>query len=190
MLKQYFTDGLVQIAIVLSLLRTDLNHYINQNYVSYPEVQEIILGQTAAYTQTNFHNSYNTHLGSPEIYRKNIERYQPVIDGTILRELRSFRHIDLSDVRDRNVQAFLLLTSNPGSYTENTDNSDQSNGSNDENNNNVAHNSQEELTIEELEQEGQNLLNTLEESIGAISPLLQPVQAQEPTHEVYKKGKV
>jgi hypothetical protein len=61
MLKDYFVDGLVQIAIVLSLLRTDLNNYININYVNYPEVQEIILGSSAAYTQTNFiNNNFNS----------------------------------------------------------------------------------------------------------------------------------
>ena len=78
MLKNYFTDSLIQIAIVLSLLRTDLHHYLNSNLNDYPEVQEIMLGPTAAYTQTQFHhnqwlNSFDGNYGSGSI--KSIDNY-------------------------------------------------------------------------------------------------------------------
>jgi len=58
MFKKYFTDGLIQVAIVISLLRTDVNNYINTLVDnSYQEMQEIIMGTSLAYTQTNFHRS-------------------------------------------------------------------------------------------------------------------------------------
>lgn len=55
MIKEYFTDGLIGLAILLSLLRTDLLSLNLNNLINYPEVQDIILGQTAAYLPTNFH---------------------------------------------------------------------------------------------------------------------------------------
>jgi len=176
MLKQYFTDGLIQIAIVLSLLRTDLNNYLNSNYVNYPEVQEIIQGQTVAYTQANFHQSLNTHLGSPEIYRKTIE----LDHNTIIRDLRSFRpQYPVSN--EVNVPTFLLIGgSSSNIYSQNTTENDQGANNGDENNNVESESSQ--ITLEELHLEGQNLLSTLEESIGAISTPL--YQGTDPTHEV------
>ncbi|CAG5116637.1 unnamed protein product [Candidula unifasciata] len=63
MIKEYFTDGLIGIAIILSLFRTDLVG-IN-NLINYPEVQDIILGQTAAYLPANYHHihsSLGTHI--------------------------------------------------------------------------------------------------------------------------------
>lgn len=88
MLKDYFVDGLVQIAIVLSLLRTDLNNYININYVNYPEVQEIILGSSAAYTQTNFiNNNFNSFYGS--VHPKSV--YNDILNENLIQDLRSLR---------------------------------------------------------------------------------------------------
>ncbi|BFZ06418.1 hypothetical protein BsWGS_09457 [Bradybaena similaris] len=58
MIKEYFTDGLIGIAIVLSLFRMDLVG-IN-NLINYPEVQDIILGQTAAYLPANFHHIHSS----------------------------------------------------------------------------------------------------------------------------------
>ncbi|XP_035829484.1 endoplasmic reticulum membrane sensor NFE2L1 isoform X2 [Aplysia californica] len=58
MIKEYFTDGLIGLAILLSLFRTDLTG-IN-NIINYPEVQDIIIGQTAAYLPANFHSPHNS----------------------------------------------------------------------------------------------------------------------------------
>ena len=185
MLKQYFTDGLIQIAIVLSLLRTDLNDYISRNYVSYPEVQEIILGQTAAYTQTNFHSSYNTHLGSPEIYRKNIDSLNL---PNVYREIRSFRHLPQRRIQP-DIPTFLLVGSGPNGLVNSQPSSVQQPENEDENNNNIDNDSGVNLnsiSSEDLEIESQNLLNTLEESIQAIAPLynLNDPQGSDPTMEV------
>lgn len=181
MLKQYFTDGLIQIAIVLSLLRTDLNNYLNSNYVNYPEVQELIQGQTVAYTQTNFHNSINIHLGSPEIYRKNFE----LDHDTIIREVRSFRPSYSPYHSNVSIPTFLLIGSNSTNILgqENDDNEviEVENG---DENNNIETESSSSVSLDELHQEGQNLLNTLEESLGAIAPL--PHQGVDLSEEVLK----
>ena len=184
MLKQYFTDGLVQIAIVLSLLRTDLNNYINHNYVSYPEVQEIILGQTVAYTQTNFHNSYNFQLGSPEIYRKNINPERTFI-SSIYRDLRSLRHISSS----RDIPTFLLVSGSSSGFVSQEANEQQHDNDdvdNNNNNNNNSTNEEMQLSSVDLEAQGQALLNTLEETLDAmgIVPLLHSLQPADPTSEV------
>lgn len=43
--KSALSEGLVQLAVVLSLLRTDLRVYLRQ-YSNYPEVQQALLGQS------------------------------------------------------------------------------------------------------------------------------------------------
>lgn len=179
MLKQYFTDGLVQIAILLSILRTDL-YSLNREYVNYPEVQEIILGQTAAYTQTNFHiDTINNRLGSPEIYRKNIDT-EYLFSSSIYREIRSFRPRRNEDLH---IPTFLLVSGTPGPVIHSQDTSEQ-NENEDENNNNIQ--PEQTLSSEDLELEAENLLNTLEETIGAISPNynFQNIQGTDPTREV------
>lgn len=111
LLKQYFTDGLVQIAIVLSLLRIDLNSYLNTNYVNYPEVQELILGQTAVYTQTNFHrNSFENYYSGHE-HLKSIESEASII----LQDLRSLSRFARHQVtRQQRIATFLVGLSNGG----------------------------------------------------------------------------
>lgn len=178
MLKQYFVDGLVSIAIVLSILRTDLNNF-NREFVDYPEVQEIILGQTAAYTQTNFHiHTINSRLGSPEIYRKNIEP-DYIFNSALYRDLRSFRPRQNNDL---NVPTFLLVSGSVGPVLNSQDvpEHNDNNDTEDENNNNVQNGTT--LTSEDLELEAENLLSTLEERIGA----LQSLQGTEPLQEVQK----
>lgn len=111
MLKQYFTDSLVQIAIILSLLRTDLNTYLNNNYVNYPEVQDIILGQSAAYTQTSFHNTYNL-IDSQPVHPKSVD-YEP-FSSYIFRDIRSLRRLYSPEHAvpvNTDVSAFLLTLS-------------------------------------------------------------------------------
>lgn len=111
LLKQYFTDGLVQIAIVLSLLRIDLNSYLNTNYVNYPEVQELILGQTAVYTQTNFHrNSFENYYSGHE-HLKSVESEASII----LQDLRSLSRFARHQVtRQQRIATFLVGLSNGG----------------------------------------------------------------------------
>ncbi|KAK2884484.1 endoplasmic reticulum membrane sensor NFE2L1b [Channa argus] len=58
-LKKYFTEGLIQFTILLSLIgvRVDVDTYLSNQL---PPLREIILGSSSAYTQTQFHNLRNT----------------------------------------------------------------------------------------------------------------------------------
>ncbi|WAR05216.1 NF2L2-like protein [Mya arenaria] len=178
MLKQYFTDGLIQIAIVLSLLRTDLNNYLNVNYVNYPEVQEILQGQTAAYTQTSFHLLQDAHLGSPEIYRKDIDANN-IFGTSFYRDIRSFRP-NPHQLNEINIPTFLLVSENANFVAHEAE--PQNDEHDDENNNSLPPESQTQ-TIDELQEEGVNLLSVLEENINSLTPLLQTLQGTDPTRE-------
>lgn len=103
MLKQYFSDGLIQIAILLSLLRTDLQNLgvPNNELLNYPEVQDILQGQTVAYLPTNFHNQYNT-LNSIHGYAHPKHPDNDFYFSSIFRELRRFRGVST------NIEAFLV----------------------------------------------------------------------------------
>lgn len=54
-LKQLMGDSFVQIALILSLLRTDLSHYLQQ-YSNYPEVQQALLGQSLGLQVVDIHH--------------------------------------------------------------------------------------------------------------------------------------
>ncbi|XP_069763175.1 endoplasmic reticulum membrane sensor NFE2L1b isoform X1 [Narcine bancroftii] len=70
-LKKYFTEGLIQFTILLSLMgvRVDIDSYLNAQL---PPLREIILGQSSAYTQTQFHNWRNT-LGGYDLHPKSVD---------------------------------------------------------------------------------------------------------------------
>ena len=86
MMKKYFTDGLIQVAILLSLLRTDLNSFINiRNSDSFTETQDVILGESLGYTQSPIHDSIYGSL-SGHVHLKHVENYQD--PASVFRELR------------------------------------------------------------------------------------------------------
>ncbi|XP_051245897.1 nuclear factor erythroid 2-related factor 3 [Dicentrarchus labrax] len=70
--KKYFTDGLIQLTILLSLIgvRVDIDSYLSGYY---SPLIEINLGPSSAYTQTPFHNlrdtldGYSVHPKCPEL---------------------------------------------------------------------------------------------------------------------------
>ncbi|CAL1600033.1 unnamed protein product [Knipowitschia caucasica] len=70
-LKKYFTEGLIQFTILLSLIgvRVDVDSYLNNQL---PPLREIILGPSSAYTQTQFHNLRNT-LDGYGIHPKSVD---------------------------------------------------------------------------------------------------------------------
>lgn len=70
-LKKYFTEGLIQFTILLSLIgvRVDVDTYLNNQL---PPLREIILGSSSAYTQTQFHNLRNT-LDGYGIHPKSVD---------------------------------------------------------------------------------------------------------------------
>lgn len=106
MIKEYFTDGLIGLAILLSLFRTDLLSLNLNNLINYPEVQDIIQGQTTAYLPTNFHSiqqsPYTPSLKHIELDNDALsEWYQNV--NNLLR----FRHERHND----EIEAFLVSSS-------------------------------------------------------------------------------
>lgn len=70
-LKKYFTEGLIQMAILLSLcgvmVDVGLEPYLPASW------HERILGQTSALTQTQFHNHRNRLDDGHEIHPKNVD---------------------------------------------------------------------------------------------------------------------
>ncbi|XP_070174443.1 endoplasmic reticulum membrane sensor NFE2L1-like isoform X2 [Littorina saxatilis] len=102
MRKQYFSDCLLQIALLWSLFRIDSNNFSvpNNELLNYPEVQDILQGQTLALLPTNFHNQYNT-LDSIHGYAHPKHADNDIYHSAIFRELRRFRHVPT------NIEAFL-----------------------------------------------------------------------------------
>lgn len=102
-LKKYFTEGLIQFTILLSLIgvRVDVDTYLNSQL---PPLREIILGQSSAYTQTQFHNLRNT-LDGYGIHPKSVE-----LDYyfTARRLLSQVRALDRFQVPSTEVSAWLV----------------------------------------------------------------------------------
>lgn len=109
-LKKYFTEGLIQFTILLSLIgvRVDVDTYLNSQL---PPLREIILGQSSAYTQTQFHNLRNT-LDGYGIHPKSVD-----LDYyfTARRLLNQVRALDRFQVPSTEVNAWLVHRDPEGS---------------------------------------------------------------------------
>ncbi|XP_051522818.1 endoplasmic reticulum membrane sensor NFE2L1b isoform X1 [Myxocyprinus asiaticus] len=90
-LKKYFTEGLIQFTILLSLVgvRVDLDTYL---YNQLPPLREIILGPSSAYTQTQFHNLRNT-LDGYGIHPKSVDLDHFFATRRLLNQVRSLDHL-------------------------------------------------------------------------------------------------
>uniref|UniRef100_A0A0B7AI49 BZIP domain-containing protein n=1 Tax=Arion vulgaris TaxID=1028688 RepID=A0A0B7AI49_9EUPU len=141
MIKEYFTDGLISIAILLSLFRTDLVG-IN-NIINYPEVQEIILGQTAAYLPANFHHIHSSlqSFGNPKHLDFDNSAFnawfQNLNNGPIFQERRAYdieaflvsgSHQNIGE-QYHNDQAIVALSDNNNTLTHVTSLSEESDSS-------------------------------------------------------------
>ncbi|XP_069490730.1 endoplasmic reticulum membrane sensor NFE2L1 [Ambystoma mexicanum] len=102
-LKKYFTEGLIQFTILLSLIgvRVDVDNYLNPRL---PHLREIILGPSSAYTQTQFHNLRNTLQGY-DVHPKSVD-----LDDffTTRRLLGQVRALDRLQVPSAEVDAWLV----------------------------------------------------------------------------------
>uniref|UniRef100_A0A8D0HN53 Endoplasmic reticulum membrane sensor NFE2L1 n=1 Tax=Sphenodon punctatus TaxID=8508 RepID=A0A8D0HN53_SPHPU len=111
-LKKYFTEGLIQFTILLSLIgvRVDVDTYLNSQL---PPLREIILGQSSAYTQTQFHNLRNT-LDGYGIHPKSVD-----LDYyfTARRLLNQVRALDRFQVPTTEVSAWLVHRDPEGSVS-------------------------------------------------------------------------
>ncbi|XP_052467561.1 endoplasmic reticulum membrane sensor NFE2L1 isoform X2 [Carassius gibelio] len=90
-LKKYFTEGLIQFTILLSLIgvRLDLDTYLNNQL---PPLHEIILGPSSAYTQTQFHNLRNT-LDGYGIHPKSVDLDHFFATRRLLNQVHSLDHL-------------------------------------------------------------------------------------------------
>ncbi|XP_070782827.1 endoplasmic reticulum membrane sensor NFE2L1b isoform X2 [Enoplosus armatus] len=102
-LKKYFTEGLIQFTILLSLIgvRVDLDTYLSNQL---PPLREIILGPSSAYTQTQFHNLRNT-LDGYGIHPKSVD-----LDHffTTRRLLNQVRQLDRLSVPSTELNTWLV----------------------------------------------------------------------------------
>ncbi|XP_020505462.2 endoplasmic reticulum membrane sensor NFE2L1b isoform X3 [Labrus bergylta] len=102
-LKKYFTEGLIQFTILLSLIgvRVDVDTYLNNQL---PPLREIILGPSSAYTQTQFHNLRNT-LDGYGIHPKSVD-----LDHffTTRRLLNQVRQLDRLSVPSTELNTWLV----------------------------------------------------------------------------------
>ncbi|KAM8845855.1 endoplasmic reticulum membrane sensor NFE2L1-like isoform 2-T2 [Spinachia spinachia] len=102
-LKKYFTEGLIQMAILLSLcgVRVDMGL---EPYLP-PSWYEMILGPTSALTQTQFHNLRNGLGDDHELHPKNMD-----LDGffTTRRLLGWVRSLDRLQVPQTELETWLV----------------------------------------------------------------------------------
>ncbi|CAB1429385.1 unnamed protein product [Pleuronectes platessa] len=102
-LKKYFTEGLIQVAILLSLcgVRVDVEL---ETYLP-PSLQEMILGQTSALTQTQFHNLRNHLEDGHGLHPKNVD-----LDGffTTRRLLGWVRSLDRLQIPHAELETWLV----------------------------------------------------------------------------------
>ena len=107
MMKKYFTDGLLQVAIVLSLMRTDLNDYLNNVVNTFQqenlEGHDVIHGPTSAYTQANFHHLYHSDF-SQAVHPKNIDN---VISNSVLGDLHALGNLRRYNI-ETNIAAYIV----------------------------------------------------------------------------------
>ncbi len=133
MWKKHFTDGVVQIALLLSLLRTDWNNYLNSlQGDSVDDLQEIILGPMSGFTQTRWHGGPWLNQGIALLdHPKNhdLDRYY---SSSILRELLSLGQYDRSSqIVQTRIDAYLVSHPNPLRLpSENANTNDNAHGTN------------------------------------------------------------
>ncbi|XP_033975659.1 endoplasmic reticulum membrane sensor NFE2L1b isoform X2 [Trematomus bernacchii] len=92
-LKKYFTEGLIQFTILLSLIgvRVDVDSYLSNQL---PPLREIILGPSSAYTQTQFHNLRNT-LDGYGIHPKSVDLDQFFTTRRLLNQVRQLDRLSV-----------------------------------------------------------------------------------------------
>ncbi|KAI4894646.1 hypothetical protein NFI96_013495, partial [Prochilodus magdalenae] len=88
-LKKYLTEGLIQVAILLSLagIRLDVDPYL-------PSLSEIIQGQSSALTQTQFHNLQNS-LDGHNLHPKSVDLDRFFTTRRLLGWVRSLDHLQI-----------------------------------------------------------------------------------------------
>ena len=149
--KKDWRDSLLTLAVLISLFRGDIDEYMRGSFANIPEVHEILLGQSAALTETQFHNLFNSFEGHriSDVHPKNLD-----IDWhqrSVFTDLHTLYREN--NPNEREVTAFLLdrlepnagrpfpfvnLVQNPANSNANTNNVGNTDSeNNNDNNNNV-----------------------------------------------------
>jgi hypothetical protein len=137
--KKPWRDPFLTLAVILSLLRVDWDDYMHRQLGSQlPEIHEILLGQSAALTETQFHNLYNSFDGS-YVHFKNLD--YDIRSQSAFRELDTLSHGVFPVSRDiREVSTWLLDRLEPNNVRSlplvSAASAPNNNNNNDENNNN------------------------------------------------------
>lgn len=102
-LKKYFTEGLIQMAILLSLVGVRVDVGL-EPYLP-PSLHEMILGPTSALTQTQFHNLRNRMEDGQDLHPKSVD-----LDGffTARRLLGFVRSLDRLQVPQAELETWLV----------------------------------------------------------------------------------
>ena len=135
-IKDYFADGLLQIAIVLSLLRCDLDSFVGTSVrplLGQSHLLETNIGPLSSITRTglNFHS------------REFVREYPKVLDSysdrftAVLRDLHSLNYYRRFDGISTNVYAWLVNDGGPGGATSS---SEPSAGNSADESNTASHN--------------------------------------------------
>lgn len=90
--KAVVSEGLVQLAVVLSILRTDVRQYL-RNYSHYPEIQQVLQGETVG---LNLVENYHQH--TPRIPSKYIDDVDVVFSE--INRLRRLPHTNTHQLVD------------------------------------------------------------------------------------------
>lgn len=90
-LKALLSDNYLQIAVILSLLRTDLHIYLRQ-YSRYPEVQQVLSGQSVGLhlVDSYNHNNYYPPLSSTKYVDQTDNIYNEI--NRLVRSPRQYQH--------------------------------------------------------------------------------------------------
>ncbi|XP_030077309.1 endoplasmic reticulum membrane sensor NFE2L1 [Microcaecilia unicolor] len=92
-LKKYFTEGLIQFTILLSLIgvRLDVDTYLD---LQLPPLREIILGPSSAYSPAQFHNLRNT-LDGYGIHPKSVDLDYYFTTRRLLNQVRALDRLQV-----------------------------------------------------------------------------------------------
>ena len=137
--KKPWRDPFLALAVILSLLRVDWDEYMQRQLSSQlPEIHDILLGQSAALTETRFHNFYNSYDSSYVNFKNADSDYN---SQSIFRELQLLSHNICPVSRDvTEISTWLLDRLEPNNVRSlpfvNAAAAPNNNNNNDENNNN------------------------------------------------------
>ena len=105
MRKKVVTDSLLQIAIILSLVRRNIDDYLHvlSGHLNDGELTDVFHGTTSAIAQTENYFSNWDRSSEGFIHPKNVERYMPDL---YMRDIYSYR--DVRNIVPATIDAYIL----------------------------------------------------------------------------------